>query len=148
MSVATTTTTALPIVTALWNFNSNTDDQYNNYNGVSVNTPAYVTGYSNLSNTALDFNGTSSEYVKIASPFLNLTYRSFTVEIWFYPTVLTSSDYGLFGQCQTASMDLCLIYMIRNYYTYLAFYGGKQFYFRNTILSQNDGTFKTDIILS
>ncbi len=33
-------------------------------------------------------------------------------------SILSSNDYGLFGQCQTASMDLCLMFIIRNYYTY------------------------------
>jgi hypothetical protein len=130
--------TAIPIVTAFWDFDNNTNDQNNVYNGVPINAPSYVTGYTNLSSTALSLNGASSQYVSVASPFLNLTYRSFTIEIWLYPTILTSSDYGLFGQCQTASMDLCLMYMIRNYSAYLGFDSGEQFYFRNIVLPQTD----------
>ncbi len=117
--------TAVPIVVALWNFDNNTNDQYNNYNGIAANTPIYTTGYTDLSNTALSFSAGTSQYVKIADPFLNLTYRSFTVEIWFYPTTLSSGDYGLFGQCQIASMDLCLMFLIRNYYVYLGFLSGE-----------------------
>ncbi len=137
MSVATTT--SLPIITAIWNFNGNTDDQYNIYNGIAVNTPSYATGYTNLTGTALSFNAAASQYVNISNPFLNLTYRSFTVEIWFYPTTLVSSDYGLFDQCQTASMDLCLAYMIRNHCTYLGFYSGKLFHLKHTLRSADDG---------
>lgn len=86
---------------------------------------SYVTDYTGLSNTALNFISTLPQYVTVNSPFLDLTNRSFTVEIWFYPTLLTSSDSGLFGQCQTAAMDQCLMYMIRNYHVYLAFHTGK-----------------------
>jgi hypothetical protein len=137
LSVATTT--SLPIITAIWNFDGNTDDQYNIYNGIAVNTPSYATGYTNLTGTALKLNAAASQYVNISNPFLNLTYRSFTVEIWFYPTTLVSSDYGLFGQCQTASMDLCLAYMIRNDRTYLGFYSGKLFHLKHTLHSADDG---------
>lgn len=129
MFVANVTTS--PTVVVLWNFDNNTNDQYNNYNGIAMNTPSYITGYTNLSNTALNFIGTTSQYVTIANPFLNLTYTSFTVEIWFYPTTLTSGDYGLFGQCQTTSMDLCLTLIIRNYHVYLGFYSGELFHMRN-----------------
>ncbi len=140
MFLATTTsTTPLPIITAIWNFNNNTNDQYNIYNGIAVNAPTYATGYTNLTNTALKLNAPASQYVNISDPFLNLTYRSFTIEIWFYPTTLASSDYGLFGQCQTASMDLCLACMIRNNFTYLSFYSGKSFHLRHTLRFQDDG---------
>lgn len=61
----------------------------------------------------------------MSSSFVDLTYKSFTVEMWFYPTMLTSGDFGLFGQCQTPIQDLCLILMIRNYRLLLAFQAGK-----------------------
>lgn len=124
-SIFLATTTSPPIITAIWNFNNDTNDYYNNYNGVSANTASYVTGYTNLNNTAFSFISSSSQYVIINSPFLDLTNKSFTVEIWFYLTSLSSGDYGLFGQCQTTSMDKCLMYLIRNYHIYLGFYAGK-----------------------
>ena len=122
------TTIIIPTVNALWNFDGNTNDQYGTYNAVPANAPSFVTGYTGQSNTALAFDGSSSQYVIMSSTFVDLTNKSFTVEMWFYPTALTSGDYGLFGQCQTSSMDLCLMYMIRNYCIYLGFYNGKQFH--------------------
>ena len=120
------TTIVTPAVNALWTFDGNTNDQYNIYNAVPFNGPSYVMGYTGQNNTALSFDNASSQYVSISSPYVNLTYRSITVEMWFYPTTLTSADYGLFGQCQTTAKDLCLIYMIRNYRILLAFHSGKQ----------------------
>ncbi len=70
-------------------------------------------------------NKSLSQYVIVTTPYFNFTHRSFTVEVWFYPTLLTSGDYGLFGQCQSTSTNLCLIYMLRNYHLLLAFYSGQ-----------------------
>jgi hypothetical protein len=115
----------IPAVDAIWNFDGNTNDLNLIYNGIAYNGPTFVTGYTGQSNTALAFDGNASQYVLITSPYMDLTNKSFTVEMWFYPTVLTSDDYGLFGQCELNATDRCLIYMIRNYRAYLAFYAGK-----------------------
>jgi hypothetical protein len=124
-----------PTVNALWSFDGNTNDQYNTYNAVAVNGPSYVTGYTNQSDTALAFNGSLSQYVVMNAAFVNLTNQSFTVEMWFYPTMLTSGVFGLFGQCQTVVMDECLIYMITNYRAYLAFWSGKRCIRENIFLT-------------
>jgi len=111
-------------VNALWTFDGNTNDQYNIYNAVAFNGPTYVTGYTGQNDTALAFN--DSQYVMMSSSFVDLTNKSFTIEMWFYPTMLTSDDFGLFGQCQTPAPDLCLIAMIRNYRLLFAFESGNQ----------------------
>ena len=98
---------------------------YNNYNGVALNAPNYVTGYTGLNSKALNVTSSLSQYVIVSTPYFNFTYRSFTVELWFYPTLLTSGDYGLFSQCQSFTPHYCLIYMIRNYRLLLSFYYGK-----------------------
>ena len=120
-------TTSTPvIINATWNFNGDTTDQSNVYNGAAMNSPTYTTGYTNLTSTALSLIGSSSQYVQISEPFLSLSYVSFTVEIWLYPTALVSTqNYGLFGQCQTTSTDLCLNQMIKNNTPYLSFYSGR-----------------------
>ena len=121
----TATTTAIPSQTVFWSLDNNTSDMYNNYNGVALNSPNYVIGYTGLNSSALSVTRSLSQYVIVTTPYFNFTYRSFTVELWFYPTLLTSGDYGLFGQCQSTTSNRCLIYMIRNYRLLLAFYSGK-----------------------
>lgn len=101
---------------------------YNNYNGIALNAPTYVTGYTGLNGKAMSFIGTSSQYVTVASPFFNLSYRSFTVEMWFYPTVLSSADYGLFGQFEAFSMDRSVACKISNYRLSFEFYSGKRIF--------------------
>lgn len=113
------------MVSILWTFNNNTNDAYNTYNGVAINSPSYVTGYTGLDSGALSFNGTSSQYVTVDEPVFEFTYRSFTIEIWFYPTVLITGDLGLFGHCKAMETDQCLTMMIRNNRIYCGFYNGK-----------------------
>ncbi len=119
------TTTAVTSQTIFWSFDNNTNDIYNTYNGVAFNSPNYITEYTSLNGQALSFTTSLTQYVIVNSPYLNFTYRSSTVELWFYPTLLTGADYGLFGQCESTTTGHCLIYMIRNYHLLLAFYGSK-----------------------
>lgn len=119
------TTTMSSAVRMFWAFDNNTLDLYNTYNGIGVNSPTFVTGYTGLNSRALKANTVPAQYVVVSTPYFNFTYRSFTVELWFYPLALTASDFGFFGQCQSVSTRRCLIYMIRNFRLLLAFYGGK-----------------------
>lgn len=112
-------------MSAEWDFDGDTLDNYGTYNATAYNGPTYVTGYTGQSGTALAFDRNASQYVMMSSPFVDLSSKSFTVEMWFYSTIVTAQDYGLFGQCQTIATDLCLILMLRNYHPYLAFHGGK-----------------------
>lgn len=114
------------MVSILWTFDNTTDDIYNIYNGIAVNSPNYVTSYTGLGSEAINLTGSSSQYVKVDDPLFDFTYRSFTIEIWFYPTLLTTSDFGLFGQCDTMTTDRCLSLMIKNDCVYFGFYDGKR----------------------
>ncbi len=103
-----------------------------------MNSPSYVTGYTGLNNTALNCVRSSTQYVIVNTPYFNFTGRSFTVEFWFYATSLISStDYGIFGQCQTATTDLCFLCMIRNNNIRLAFYAGKSIIFMLLLISHS-----------
>jgi hypothetical protein len=113
------------MVSILWTFDNNTNDIYNVYNGIPVNGPTYGTSYTGLDSKALYLNGSLSQYIEVNDPLLEFTYRSFTIEMWFYPTLLTTADFGLFGQCETIEKDRCLMLMIRNYLVYFSFYDGK-----------------------
>lgn len=108
-----------------WSFDNNTEDLYNTYNGVPVNSSTFVTGYTGLDSKALKANTSPQQYVIVNSSYFNFTYRSFTVELWFYPLLLTSGDYGFFGQCDNPSPRRCLICMLRNFRLLLAFYFGE-----------------------
>mgnify|MGYP002378638754 CR=1 FL=1 len=81
-------------------------------------------------NSALFVNGSASQYAMMSS-YIDLTNKSYTVELWFYPMELGTGDFGLFGQCEATTKDLCLIYMIRNYRILMAFHGGRAFNKKN-----------------
>lgn len=86
-ATTTTTTTAAPTY-MFWALDSNYNDLYNVYNGVGVNSPQFVTPGYNGHGAALSLTGTSSQYVVIPN-FKNMTYTSFTWELWAYPTTLS-----------------------------------------------------------
>jgi hypothetical protein len=118
----TTTTTIAPIGSVVyWGFDNNPNDLNGTYNGVLVN----GAGYSNNTYFGYGFNlmlndTTNSSFV-VASPFLNLSYTSFTVEAWIYGYTL-NGDNGIFSQCQCSTcQDQCLYFIIRNYKIYMGF---------------------------
>lgn len=83
-----TTPVTLPIEHAFWSFDSNYDDFYNVYNGIAQNNASFVSpGYTGYG-SALSLNGSRSQYVLIPT-FLNMTYRSFTWELWAYSATLS-----------------------------------------------------------
>ena len=112
----TTTSTASSIL-ASWKFEYNLYDSVGSYNGIMSNAAAYVTGYVGQ---ALAVN--SVQYMTVSS-YLNLNSRSFTVEAWIYITssLTSSTDYGIFGQCQTANTRQCLHYLIRTNKIFMGF---------------------------
>ena len=66
----------------------NYDDLYNHHNGVGMNSPQFVfTGY-NGNGAALSLIGTRAQSLRITN-FKNLTYTSFTWELWVYPIELS-----------------------------------------------------------
>ncbi|CAF1020617.1 unnamed protein product [Didymodactylos carnosus] len=102
-------------VIASWNFDGNVNDLYSVYNGVLVNSPTYTTstytGYGN----SLNLTSSLNQSVVIATPFFNLSYTSFTIEIWIYPTTSLVGDKGILGQCQSsATADQCFFMILRN----------------------------------
>ncbi len=84
--MATVPITLLP-TEIFWSFDSNYDDLYNVYNGIGINNVSFVSpGYTGYG-SALSLNASKSEYV-LVSKFLNMTYTSFTWELWAYPMSL------------------------------------------------------------
>jgi hypothetical protein len=77
----------LPPTYIFWSFDSNYDDLYNVYNGVGINNCSfYSPGYTGYG-SALSLNASILQYV-LVSQFLNMTYTSFTWEMWAYPISL------------------------------------------------------------
>lgn len=74
-----------------WPFDSTFNDFYNVYNGVGMNSPTFITPGYNGYGAALSINGTNSQYVLVAR-YKNMTYSSFTWEVWAYPLNLGKSN--------------------------------------------------------
>ncbi|UJR17598.1 hypothetical protein I4U23_004494 [Adineta vaga] len=114
-----TTSTSDP--SSYWSFDYNTNDSLSNFYGTPINSPTYqslgIKGYG----SALLFNSTLAQYVNV-STYRNLTYRSFTVELWFYSTGLSVQDNGFFGQCHSNNKGFSLHYTIRNSKVYMDFF--------------------------
>jgi hypothetical protein len=115
------TTISLSDSPSLWSFNNNTLDSLSGFNGVGINSPTYQTPGIDGHGSALSVSQGNSQYVNIPT-FRNLTYRSFTIDFWFYSTALTTADHGLVGQCYAAAIDQSFHILIRNYNLLFAFY--------------------------
>src|SRR5271157_271718 len=97
------------IIRAFWSFDDNLNDKYSTYTGIPINNVSYyspgITGYG----SALCFNASRNQSVLIASTInLNISFQSFTFELWIYPFTLSSGDRGMIGQCQSLTANQCL----------------------------------------
>ena len=70
-----------------WPLDSTYTDLYNGYNGIGVNSPTFVSPGYNGYGSALSINASNSQYA-LVSIYKNMTYTSFTWEIWGFPTNL------------------------------------------------------------
>ena len=86
-------------------------------NGVIVNNPNYVSPGITGRCCALQFNFSANQSVQIAGTrHLNLSFQSFTFQLWIYPYSLADNpwgDRGMIGQCQNFSDNLCLHMTLR-----------------------------------
>jgi hypothetical protein len=94
---------------------------------VKINNPSYyspgITGYG----SALYFNASLNQSVLMASTVnLNISYRSFTFELWIYPfsfAINPEGDRGMIGQCQAQTTNMCLHITLRGNRTRMSFFG-------------------------
>ncbi|CAF1332948.1 unnamed protein product [Rotaria sp. Silwood1] len=109
-----------PSTIAYWPFNGNLYDSNNIYSGIympTTSSPSYVVGDIDQS---ISLNGTS--YVLVNSHFLNLSYRSWTIEAWIFLYDVTT-EHGIFSQCQSSTTtDKCLNIGVKNKRLYCSFY--------------------------
>ncbi|CAF4305790.1 unnamed protein product, partial [Adineta steineri] len=100
---------------------NNAVDIISGLNGKGINSPTYVTpGITN--GYALKLMRNSNQYIYIPT-FKSFAYTSFTVEMWIYPTTLSSNTYyGLFNQYQSLTIDYNLYVFLYNGNLTLGFY--------------------------
>jgi hypothetical protein len=112
-------------VRIFWGFDNSLQDLYNNFNGVGTNGPTYTAPGYNGAGTCLSLSQSSYQSVTIATPFLNMAYTSFTLEVWVYANTLRNSnpytDNAIFGQFQQNTTDKSLYIIIRNQRAYFGF---------------------------
>ncbi len=130
-TTTTTTTTAVttttsPIVTiAYWTFDNVVTDFYGVYNGQFMNGAGFSTNVTYQPyisfGRALALNYSINQLFLVSTPFLDLTFKSFTIETWIYSTVATT-DRGIFSQCQCSTCaNQCLFLLIRANRLYVGF---------------------------
>jgi hypothetical protein len=86
-------------------------------NGAGFNSST-ITGYG----ASLALFSVLHQWVKINSPFLNLSDQSWTFEAWIYPWTISSAFNGIVSQCAEWTTDQCLQLFIDNGILHLAFY--------------------------
>ena len=116
--------TTNPPASIIWSFDGNLNDKFGIYNGVPANnnsvswiSPDYAYGGS-----AAYFLNNQFSLVPYS---LDLTSTSFTLSAWIMlkpNSSISTSFFGLFGQCQNLNTDTCLHLLVRNGYLYLGFY--------------------------
>ena len=108
--------------TVLWTFDNTLTDLSGSYVGTTYNSVSYVPGINGYG-SALSVNGSLAQCA-VVTPYLNMSYISFTWEFWVYPTVTPTGDSMFIGQCtQSGAVGGCLIFMTRNDVMWFAFWG-------------------------
>ncbi|CAF4172873.1 unnamed protein product [Adineta steineri] len=83
---------------------NNVVDSISNLSGTAINSPTYTSSGIN-GGYNLQLIGSSNQYITI-STYQSFVSTSFTVEMWIYPTSLSSgTSYGLFSQYQAVTQD-------------------------------------------
>lgn len=102
------------MTTALYTFDGNSNDMIGTAPGVVIGSnPSPYTYASYVGLQALLINNPSVAQQYIQIPYVLLSNRSFTLEVWLYPMYsISSADYGIFGQCDLNA--ICLSLSIRN----------------------------------
>jgi hypothetical protein len=100
-------------------------DSYGVYNGQLMNGAGFSPNATNQpyvgTGRALFTNVSVGQYFLVSTPFLDLTFKSFTIEGWIYSTTGTP-DRGIFSQCQCSTCsNQCLFLMIRGSRLYAGF---------------------------
>ena len=107
-----------------WGFDNSMQDLYNLYNTVGSNGPTFSSPGYNGAGACLLLSSSSSQSASVASPFLNMASKSFTLEAWIYANSLNNpSDSAIFGQYDSGTTDHALHINIRNHRIYFGLFG-------------------------
>ena len=102
------------LASSLWAFDGNTLDNWSTRHGVPSQPTSYITDVVDGTGSALTFSMTSQQFVQVDT-YQNLSYQSFTVEIWFYSTTVLFGSYGLFGQYNARENSRILHIKVQDY---------------------------------
>ncbi|CAF3182712.1 unnamed protein product [Rotaria socialis] len=121
-----TSTQASTVISIYWCLDTLTSDSSNVYIGTLMNGATYFSTTSSQPFVAygqgLSLTSSSSQYMTIATPFVDLTYKSFTIETWIFSSAAYSGDSGIFGQCECSSCsNQCLYLLVRGTSLYAGF---------------------------
>ncbi|CAF4780760.1 unnamed protein product, partial [Rotaria sp. Silwood2] len=109
-----------------WSFDGITTDLYNVYNGILRNNSSYTLILSNQPSIGqgrgLSLLSLLNQYFLVSTPFLNLNSISFTIELWIYPIINNTEDYGIFSQCRCSTCtNQCFYLIIRSFHLFVSF---------------------------
>jgi hypothetical protein len=110
-----------------WGFDNTLDDLHNQFHGIGINGPTFNSPGANGADSCLRLTSASQQSITMnRSQFLNLTYRSFSFELWMYANSLkainSGQDDGLIGQMEVNAADKSLHMVIRDRKTFFGFY--------------------------
>ncbi|CAF1641561.1 unnamed protein product, partial [Adineta ricciae] len=105
---------------AFYTFDNNTFDTVGNYSLNGNFTLSYVPGWIG---SAINFTYNNSKYLSTQT-HIPLDSHSFTIDLWFYVTDLTSfKDLQFGGECQSSTTDECLFLNVRFKLLRIGFFG-------------------------
>ena len=103
----TSTSTASRL--AFYSFDGNANDIHGVYSATASGSPTYVTGYVT---SAISFDAPSTQ--RLSAPSMSFNSRSFTIEFWFYSSVLIGYNYALFGQLSSINTAKQTLFVVLN----------------------------------
>ncbi|CAF4472215.1 unnamed protein product, partial [Rotaria sp. Silwood2] len=121
--VTTTTTTiaSWTLESAYWSFDNTANDLYGTYNGVNTGSYSSVNYFHSPTYSSFGNSLSVSSQRFTVSSYFNMSYRSFTVEAWIYPTTV-SGDNTIFSQCACITCtNQCLTLILRGGRLYMSF---------------------------
>ena len=124
--VLVTSTESPPTTGGFWPLDGTIVDEQMGSNGVTVNSPNFISPGITGRCCALQLNMSANQSVQIdGTRHLNLSFQSFTFQFWIYPYSLDpyGGDRGMMGQCQITSINQCLHMTLRGNAVRISFFG-------------------------